>query len=155
MSLEVLNLVMRNRKPKSVQFLLVVLVCGCNASDRLETYPVTGKVFQGGQPAVGATVLFHRSDVSKKTDAFLALPKGVVTEDGTYFLTSFEHRDGAPEGKYRVTVSWPQELSDSYDPEEQGMAPDRLNGRYDNPSESTIEREVSANNNELLPIELK
>lgn len=132
-----------------------MIVCGCSTSDRLETHPVTGKVFRDGQPAIGAIVLFHRSDVPKKTSAFLALPKGVVTEEGTYFLTSYEHRDGAPEGNYRVTITWPQELSDSYDPEEQEMAPDRLNGRYDNPSESTIEREVTANNNELLPIELE
>lgn len=85
----------------------ILLMCGltfaagCSAptEDRLPTFPVTGKVTQGGAPVAGAIVTF--SPLSSGTPAAL----GRTDAQGVYELTTYEQADGAVAGEYKVMVS--------------------------------------------------
>jgi serine/threonine-protein phosphatase CPPED1 len=67
------------------------------------TYPVSGRVTGGGEPAVGATVALHSYDVEKKTYARLA--DGRTDDVGRFQLTTYYRFDGVPAGDYTVTLS--------------------------------------------------
>jgi hypothetical protein len=77
-------------------------------------YPVTGQVLFEGRPAAGAVVQFHPLDQSDK-DA--PVPVGQVGPDGRFRLTTYVHDDGAPHGRYAVTVFWavPAKGGDDFD----------------------------------------
>ncbi|HEX3315276.1 MAG TPA: metallophosphoesterase [Gemmataceae bacterium] len=69
--------------------------------NRKQAWPVRGKVLIDGAPAAGATIAFHQ-DVGKNKGKTIA--DALVEADGTYILSSREAWDGAPAGKYQVTV---------------------------------------------------
>ncbi len=70
---------------------------GCGGSNGA-TEPVTGKVtFTDGSPVAGGTIVF--ADVANNSSSI-----GYIQQDGTYTLGTFEETDGAPTGKYKVTV---------------------------------------------------
>lgn len=124
--------------------ILVWAVCiglGCSGSGRpviekLETVPVTGKVLRGGKPLADASVRFQSADgkisSSGKTDA-----------QGAFVLSTYGSQDGAPVGKYRVTVavSGVQELEPGV------LSPDidtskQLPAKYGNPEQTPLSAEV-------------
>ena len=123
-----------------------VLLLGASCSGRKTVYPVTGKVLFEGRPAVGAVVQFHPQD---KVDTRAVAPLGQVGADGTFRLTTYAHEDGAPAGRYAVTVSWgvPSKGGDGYD---RLLVP----GRYLSPATSKLTAEVSPQATELPPFKL-
>ncbi len=125
--------------------LVVVLCCGCGPK-RKPVYPVRGKVFLAGQPTEGALVIFHPVD---DPDVPPLRPSGTVAADGSFTLSSYVLKDGAPVGEYRVTILWVPELSTNPN------APDKLQGRYADPKTSGLRAQVKAEPNELPPFELK
>lgn len=132
---------------------LATLLCsGCNGpeqADRLPTFPVEGQALADGQPAEGALIVFHPLDAS----APISLrPSGRVGADGTFRLTSYETGDGAPAGKYAVTVLWPE--PPTHPLAEPDMGRDRLAGRYLTPERSPLRAEVGEGENRLQPFEL-
>ncbi|MBI3862304.1 MAG: hypothetical protein HY290_10455 [Planctomycetia bacterium] len=76
-----------------------------------------GRVFFDGKPCTNAVVRLHPLDrpaegplpvkVSAKAKGpqFIS-PRGDVDEKGEFQLTTFDTFDGAPEGRYAVTISW-------------------------------------------------
>jgi hypothetical protein len=78
----------------------VLLPIGCGGEQRLAVHPVQGRLVDGGQPLVGAMVVFHPTDVSL---AELS-PRGTTDADGRFVLTTFDTADGAPAGDYVITV---------------------------------------------------
>jgi hypothetical protein len=74
-----------------------VAVSGCGGTPGY--YPVYGKVLYKGEPAVGATVYFHREGGGDP------IPMGVVEADGSFQLSS-DAGYGAPPGQYRVLIEW-------------------------------------------------
>jgi hypothetical protein len=68
---------------------------------KMSVYAVTGTVLFEGQPAEGATVVLHPEDRS-----LTIRPRGVVDADGSFELTTYLPRDGAPVGEYVVTIDW-------------------------------------------------
>jgi hypothetical protein len=105
-----------------------------------------GKVLMDGQPARGATVVFHPTDVLDKDVVY---PTGKVNMDGSFRLTSYDPLDGAHAGRYAVTVSWmePPTVGD-----EDGKL--LVNKRYLSPASSGLSAEVRAGANELAPFNL-
>jgi hypothetical protein len=80
-----------------------LFVCvGCHPSPQFgETYPVTGTVYQNGQPMKGGSIHFHSA-----TDPLLRV-QGEIKEDGTFALHTVRNNatgQGAPEGEYNVVV---------------------------------------------------
>ena len=107
---------------------------------------VRGKVLFNGQPAEGATVVFHPAGSSEPGTL---KPSGTVGADGTFTLTTFPHGDGAPAGEYAVAVTW-------LPPDARGMdnPKNKLPARYADPAQSGLKATVAAGPNELKPFEL-
>lgn len=136
----------------------IISFAGCRkTSDQrnwLQTHPTAGKISINGKSANGAIVRLFPVAPQPETVSPV-IPSGVVREDGSFELTSYEIGDGAPEGEYRVTVEWPDpkllspQLSMIQDP------PDRLKNRFTNPERSTIKVRITAGKNQLEPIVLE
>ena len=68
---------------------------GCRAKHP-ETAPVSGHITFQGKPVVEGTITFQ--------PAHGRPAMGTIGADGSYRLTTFENGDGAPPGKYTVTI---------------------------------------------------
>jgi hypothetical protein len=131
-----------------------LVLAGCGGEDRVDVYPVQGKVLYRGEPAAGAEVVFHAA-ANAPLSPSIPIPRAVVQSDGTFELASFEPGDGAPAGTYDVTVVWPSAAAADADPESGGGQPDRLGGRYANPDTSGLAATVREEETSLEPFELQ
>jgi hypothetical protein len=118
-----------------------------SCSGHKRVYRVSGKVLFEGKPAVNGFVHFHPLDHSQ-TDPLV--PQGQIGADGSFRLTSFKFEDGAPAGRYAVTVFWgaPSKGGDNYD---RILVP----GRYLKPETSGLTADIPAQATELQPFLLK
>jgi len=120
-------------------------VLGCDEDWQAKTVPATGRVTINGQPPEGAIV--HLYPVDEKADIRNSRPWGIVQEDGTYRLSTYERDDGAPPGTYKFTIKWPFDYT-------KPSTADRLNHRFDSPEESQWTVTVEPDKTELEPIAL-
>jgi hypothetical protein len=126
--------------------LLILPACEPKRYDRIPLYPVRGKVLFEGQPAAGVEVRFNPVIPSEKNQFY---PVAKVEADGSFTLTTFENKDGAPPGEYQVTFRW-EDISSKQDP-----PPDRLKGRYADPKKSPWCVQVREGANDLEPFQLR
>lgn len=117
---------------------------------RRPTQPVKGRVFFEGKPTPNAHVAFYT--VNEKTKKATRTADGLVEEDGTFTLTTYQAFDGAPVGKYTVTISWHRPPLDS--PGEPELGPNRLPECYASPTTSDLQVEVVEGMNDF-PFELR
>src|SRR5262249_32424374 len=111
--------------------LVIIPACGKNGG-RVKVYPVHGKVLLRGMPAEGAQVLFYIVSEDSKTK-LMPVPNATTDSLGVFNLTSYQPNDGAPEGEYKVSVVWPEQLP----PGGHETTPkDRLASRYSDPQKS-------------------
>ena len=127
--------------------LAIAASTSCGRSDRIAVHPVEGSVRFGGEPAVGALVVFHPLDASE--DFQRLRPAGTVDADGRYVLSTYEPQDGAPPGQYRVTVVWAGPGTG------ERPGPDRFGGKYANPNASPLTAAVREGGNHLEPFDLQ
>lgn len=136
---------------------VLALLSGCSAGGdvdgRMKVYPVSGAVMVGGQPAAGARVVFYGA-TPELTGPGTVAPAAMADENGVFHLRSYEPEDGAPAGKFNVTVFWPEEVPEGVDPEV-NRPKDRLKNRYLNPETSGLTAEIPVGGSELPPFELK
>ena len=141
------------------RFLLLVcsafalFLTGCGSREAgTPVVQVKGQVNFEGRPIPGAIVTLHPTASSSSSGAngssFVVTPFGVVSEDGTFQLTTRQPADGAPEGEYYVTISWPTKGSDSDATYEQ------LPPKYQVAQSSGLKVKVTAGQRELDPITL-
>jgi hypothetical protein len=138
-------------RPLSIQVLLravllVVLLLGVSCAGGKRVYPVTGKVLYEGKPAAGAVVHFHPQDKSASPPR---VPMAEVGADGTFRLTTFAKGDGAPPGRYAVTVFWGMLAKEG-----EGLDKIYVPGRYLHPATSGLSAEVPSKATELPPFQL-
>ncbi len=121
----------------------------CRRGGREPVYPVSGKVYYQGKPAAGATVTFVRRDALA---AKATWPGGQVGPDGSFRLSTYKSFDGAPAGRYAVTIVYP-----SPERKENGenAGPDLLNGRYADAKTTPLSAEVKKGANNLEPFQLE
>src|SRR5262245_43002723 len=123
--------------------LVAVLAASCSRGKPL--YPVRGEVFFEGHPAAGALVVLHPTDDSSPE---AIRPSGYVESDGSLKLTSYLSpsrfvAEGAPAGEYIVTVSWlPTDVKEYLSKHPNSTLPDKLGGRFSQPSSSTLRAKV-------------
>ncbi|MEA1952302.1 MAG: hypothetical protein U9N87_13035 [Planctomycetota bacterium] len=90
--------------PKAVALLLVLstpLLCACG-SGRPDTHATKGKVvFPDGSPLPGGTIMFQSIGAKGET---VYNARGLIKQDGTFAMTTFEPNDGAVGGEHRVLV---------------------------------------------------
>jgi hypothetical protein len=107
-------------------------------------HPVRGKVLVNNQPAAGAFVLFIPARESPgATDP---RPRATVEEDGSFAVSTYGDKDGAPAGDYVVTVTWSPDGRDDED---------KLGGRYADRERSGLKATVKEGPNELPPFRLR
>lgn len=136
---------------------------GSLLGSRPTVYAVQGVVLFRGKPAAGARVTLH-PQVRGRQPFF---PTGKVGDDGSFKLTTFDKDDGAPAGRYNVTiVRGPMEmdeyaeLSKKLNPQEltrmaQQRAKDPLYEKYIDPRSSGLAAEIRAEPGNKLEFSLK
>jgi hypothetical protein len=128
---------------------LLLTCAGCGNSNG--QFPVTGKVLQNGQPAVGATVTFLRKDADRRTESPV---QGVVAEDGSFTLAG-PRGPGALPGEYVVLVEWKEGAGKTKGRAPALSAPDRFKGRYLDPYKPLLTAKIEPAANNLPPFELQ
>ncbi|MBM4091139.1 MAG: hypothetical protein FJ276_17210 [Planctomycetes bacterium] len=139
-----------------IPFLMFAVLCGCGKTHDVDVVPVTGKVFFGQQPAGGAVIVLHPSEVDPAIVWTHGYPHGVALDDGTFQLSAPPFGEGVPLGKYVVTITWPDRVPGA-DAEEDGdpEAVDRLEGRWADPAQSRLTAVVEGPETSLPQIQLR
>jgi hypothetical protein len=73
---------------------------------RKPVFPVSGQVLYTGFPAEGAHVYLFPLDSSELDDWPTGFPRGEVSADGSFVLSTYAPGDGAPAGRYLLMVHW-------------------------------------------------
>lgn len=128
----------------------VVAVAGCSqkkVDNRKVVYPVHGKLLVNDQPAPGAMLVLHAVGASYDNER----PVATVGPDGTFELTTYVSKDGAPVGEYIVTAQW--YLSANKDAP--GPWPNVIPDKYSKPDSSDLRVRVAEGPNDLRTIVIK
>src|SRR5262245_13231625 len=110
-----------------------VLWCaGCSNDPREQpVYPVTGQLFVKKKAAAGALVILTPSENATPANWPSGYPRANVRDDGSFTMTMYEKKEGAPAGDYALTVLWLVPV-----PGNEEMETDKLQGRYADPAAS-------------------
>jgi hypothetical protein len=131
---------------------LVLALAGCSKHDhqvdRKPVFPVRGKLLVNDQPAAGAMVVLHPLNAPQLTER----PRANVAPDGTFELTTYDGKDGAPAGEYAVTVEWRWPVDRGNGPV---PGPNQLPPDYSLPGKSGLQVRVAEGPNELQPITIR
>ena len=137
----------------AVGTLLLAAVLGVSCrGGRRPVFPVRGQVFFEGKPTPEALVIFHPLD---DPDPNAPRPVARVAADGSFAPTTYTTDDGAPAGRYAVTVAWVKERDNQNAPRGEERDPQNLlPDRYAKPETSGLEVHVKEGANELAPFRL-
>jgi hypothetical protein len=120
---------------------------------KLPVYPVQGKVTFNGQPIAGAFLMFHPIDKLPQGSSTM-LPRARTGEDGSFGVSTYAVTDGAPAGRYRVTVSWKGTDEASFSQEQRDELPERLPTIYQTKRTTRLWAEVKEEDNVLPTYEI-
>jgi hypothetical protein len=144
--------------------LLFLSTAGCRGKDRVSVYPVHGRVMYGTHGIPQATVIFFPAeDVVDKAKKLR--PFAYCDREGNFDLKTYVDDDGAPPGKYRVSIiaiSAPRSASKKDQPageEQTGRIntveiPAAVSRKYGNVETAGIEVTVQKGENKLEPFVL-
>lgn len=124
----------------------LLVVAGCSGRGGAPLYPASGRVLVDGRPAAGVEVRLHPADRPDDLDA--TVPFAATDGDGEFHLGTKTRGDGAPAGRYRATLTWPD------GPPGPSPRQDRLGGRYRD-SNSGAEVTIAAGANAIPPLEAR
>ncbi|MDR3619323.1 MAG: hypothetical protein P4L85_08230 [Paludisphaera borealis] len=123
-----------------------LLLPSCGGDEgRPKRYPASGKILVDGKGAGGIRIRLHPIDRLRDVDALN--PSGVTDDDGAYRLGTYEEVDGAPAGRYKATLFWPDA------PPGQSRPKDLFGGKYAKPESSVFEFSIAEGDNQLADIE--
>jgi hypothetical protein len=108
-----------------------------------ELRPVTGRVLVAGKPAAGVEVRLH--PLNQAAGPGVATPRATTDRNGNFKLRADDAREGAPDGQYHVTLSWPSGSGGA----------DRLGGVYSEPGGSGLTAVIDAGTTALPPFDVK
>jgi hypothetical protein len=101
-----------------------------------------------GRPLPHAFVVFHPQGVSGPDDV---RPRARADANGSFWLSTYDSADGAPIGKYRITVEKYKPPKES----DKGPPVNLLPPRYAKPDRSNLTARVQKGQNELPPFQLR
>jgi hypothetical protein len=135
-----------------VGLLTVTLAASCGKSrheikGKLPLFPVTGKVMMDGQPMAGAIVILH-SVFDLPAGTAPQRPHAKAEDDGTFKLSTYTNQDGAPAGKYYVTVSW-KASNEGLTNEQQDDLPEKAPESFQKPKTSGLMVTIKESENTL------
>jgi len=142
---------LRACRPGGLLVLLwVVAASSCSHERRPALNPVRGTVTVQNKPAEKAIVVL-RPVLSGPLKG--PLPHAEVGPDGSFRISTYKEADGAPEGEYIVTITWPESRKDPETGDD--VSDDRLQGRYADPSTSKLRATIKPGDNELSPFRIE
>ncbi len=125
----------------------VLSTVGCSRGDRLETYPIDGKiVFSNGNPFAGGSQSF----IVFQSKEHGVTATGVVELDGSFKVGTYDPEDGAVAGRHRVSISPPVPEGNP----ERSKAVSTFNSKYQSIAKSGIEVTVDPNGENQVTITL-
>lgn len=127
---------------------VALLATGCGGGQGAKTYPVQGKVTLQGQPLADVVVSFYPDQGSRA-------PSGITDSQGAFALSTFESKDGAPAGNYRVAVAEPAPEMREGDYSVPAEKPPRFPLKYTNPYESELIADVKPGPENTFTFDLK
>jgi hypothetical protein len=161
-----------NRRTTIVKTALIIGVAaglasstGCGGESRFKVAPVRGRVTYHGTGVREATVIFHPSDDAVEKMKKMR-PYAYADGEGNFALTTYLDGDGAPLGKYRVSIiavssapaSKPQKDKPAPPPASGSTLalaiPPEVTKKYGNVETSGIEVTVHEGENNLEPFAL-
>jgi hypothetical protein len=116
-------------------------VAACN-SERIYTVPASGTVTYKGKPLEKGQVQFLPTEGPAAVGSI---------EDGKFVLGTNNAGNGAPPGKYRVTVFSYKTIQNKFGETSKSMIPNR----YTNPDSSGIVQDIPEGGNNKIDIQLK
>ena len=119
--------------------------CGEPGPPKVALHPASGKVIVDGQPTAGVLVRLRPAADPDALDALV--PFGKTGEDGGYTLGTYEAGDGAPTGRYKVTLFWPDR------PPGPSLAEDLLGGAYAQGRSTPLEATIAEGDNVIPTFE--
>jgi hypothetical protein len=136
---------------------LSLFLTGCGES-KPKPLPAGGKItIKGGGKVIpaGAFVVFHPTD-PKLSKEIGTKPFATVEKDGTYDLTCYAEKDGAPAGDYGVTIEWRAKSGTNILGEGSGglAIPDYFGGKYGDPNKPILKAKVDAGASNRFDFEL-
>ncbi|MBC7965255.1 MAG: hypothetical protein H7Z17_04940 [Fuerstia sp.] len=125
--------------------------CGKTPDDAPKTalHPVMGVVSVDGAPAKGVHVVLH--PVGDSSPAAVT-PNGITDETGVFKLTTYSVADGAPEGKYQLSFSWPEATAPGAGDSDDFV--EKLPEQYQFAASSGFELDVKPNTDEMPVFDL-
>jgi hypothetical protein len=131
--------------------LALAALTGCPAAHKEPVYPVKGQLYYREKPAGGAVVWLYPADapeINKLNPGNEVRPTGIVQEDGSFELSTYGVNDGAPAGRYKVTVMWNKKTKD-------GKEESVLSAEYLDPNRSGLPlvevKELAKGESNVLP----
>ncbi len=137
----------RRKLSASLAVMTLAILCGCDSREswQAKTYPASGMVLINGEPAEGAVLFLE--PVNGFFDRRQSRPWGVVMASGEYKLMTYKPGDGAPEGEFKLLLTWPTHGTLTQ--------VDRLGGKFADVEHSPMNVTIVAGKNVLPPIDLK
>ena len=136
----------RTSQMKAISCILVLLaLVGCGNKPAIPVFSVQGQVFFQGKAAAGALVVFHPDS----TEENQPIPRGRAGKDGRFQLTTRSKDDGAPAGRYRVTIVWRDQKD-----EDEDSGPNRLPRQYGLPNLTPLRVTVKESDIKLEPFRI-
>jgi hypothetical protein len=117
---------------------------------KLPVFPAKGTLLLNGKPQAGVAMVFHPTTPLPK-DASQFLPRARTEEDGTFVVSTYGVNDGAPAGKYRITVSFRGHEVNLRNGEEPELMPQS----YRNPRVTRLRAEVEEGDNNLATLNIE
>lgn len=131
--------------------LSIVLVCGCGKSKPWEkVVPVKGAVTHKGKPVKDAELAFF--PVVEEGFPESVRPWAKTTENGEFSVSTYNNGDGAPTGRYKVTVTHHEIVISGGS---MGSKPNDLPKKYASKDTTDLVIDVTAGETTLSPFELK
>lgn len=135
--------------------LAAAFAAGCGSGSRPMTgpppHPVHGQVLVDGEPAEGVLVRFVPADDG---GAELPLATGLTDEDGTFELSTYNPKDGAPAGQYQVALSWIKIVDPAATRQNQPPSAEQMPPKYRDPRMSGLTADIDEGSNDLEPFEV-
>jgi hypothetical protein len=126
----------------------LLLGTGCSSkTNTIPTFPVTGKVDVKGEAPEGAFLVFH----PKTPIADAPRPRANVGPDGSFDLSTFDAKDGAPAGEYAVTIEWYKLVKEGNDVK---AGPNVIPRQYLSPETTPLKVTVKEGPNQLEPFKI-
>jgi hypothetical protein len=120
---------------------------------KLPVFPVKGSVQMDGKPLSQAELTFYPVQ-PLPSGASKILPRARTQDDGTFSVTTYSDGDGAPEGSYRVTVTWRGTGTGEDEERRTDDDPNLVPPMYHNPRITKLRAKVEEGENTLPAFEI-